>query len=378
MHSSKEDGALFKKNEEMKEKTHSPENPVEFNLKNIQAADSINQEEKIEGKNFIEKESFIFLNPRWETTMKPRTSLIVDKTRTFVGDHLVTIEVFFDDENNLYANVTYDGGFKAERSRNTITKIQENPENQEIPNDILQTNQETITKIQSLHNDISKLFVDFQKDTVSELKSINNNTIQNIVETNLSNQKFQENSATSLQFLIESSQKNQDVFQNIISLINRNQTQIIDKFTSFSTLMNELKESFGNQILKRFEVHLKQFRSEYDQSLHSQIITNINTLIQNNIAAINTQFETYLNRFNSNSNSMMKQILNKLNNQSMEEVIRKKLKKIMNNISEKAEKILELENVIEAVGQESVKEVDKKLEFLFEYLKTVNQDNQAY
>jgi hypothetical protein len=224
MHSSILNGALLKERENL----FSLEKSVEHNWKNDQAADIpefINEDLlDEEGKNF-------YLKLPEMGNMKSKTSVIRDKTRTFVGDYVVSIDVNFDQDNWLYAVVTDDGFFRNKRSRRLLSESSGNPENQ-----ILIENQD----LQDEFTLPLTEFKNFQKDTVIELNSIKNNKTYNLIGIKLSIQKFQENSVMNLQFLIDTTQMNQNICKETQSLIINNHTQLIEKFTVISTLVQGL------------------------------------------------------------------------------------------------------------------------------------------
>jgi hypothetical protein len=160
--------------------------------------------------------------------------------------------------------------------------------------------------------------------------------------------------------------------------IDQNHIQIIEKFTALSTLIQSSIESIDNRILNQSTTQLNETITEYIKNSYSQFIIESHNLLQALHDTTNSKLEEITNKFYAESSSSMKQILNKLNNQSVEEKILKKFKKLMKAVATSLEKFQEVENIIEAIGQETLREADKKLEFIFNYLKLINQENQPY
>jgi hypothetical protein len=85
-----------------------------------------------------------------------------------------------------------------------------------------------------------------------------NSAIENYVGISLIIKDNHSNSVTSFQFLIELSQMNQAIIKETQSLIINNHSQLIEEFTSISTLVLNLKETLGNLISNLFLEQMKE------------------------------------------------------------------------------------------------------------------------
>jgi hypothetical protein len=231
--------------------------------------------------------------------MKPRISLVRDKTRTLVGDHIASIDINFDQDNVIYATVTYDGYFSSKKIFPFPLQDQENQkfssENQilqeENPSLRMENQSANTRNFQNQENPLLvSNFGNFQNNFISELNSIKNFIVeetklsklnfqnifitinQDLQKNNEIHQKFQEFSVTNSQIFIGLNQKNQELLLNMQSLINQNHTQLIDKFMAIPNLFQDLKETFGNTILNKFMEGMNQVKTETDKNLQLQII----------------------------------------------------------------------------------------------------------
>jgi hypothetical protein len=209
-----------------------------------------------------------------------------------------------------------------------------------------------LNSIKNLFEEESKLSkLNFQENIVAiNQKLIENNEI--LINLQAMNQNYQEHSVTNTQNLIEVSQKNQEDIQNTQTLIIQNHSQLIEKFTTFSTLFQDLKESFENTILNRITEGINQVRTEIDKNLHSQITTDTITSFQNYYSQAEERLKASLNKFNNDNKTTLQQIFIKLSDHSVEGEMMKKFKQLKSNIKN-SNKNQEITDLLDANNQEN-------------------------
>jgi hypothetical protein len=268
--------------------------------------------------------------------------------------------------------VTDDGFYKNKRSRRLFTE----------GSGLIAENQNFIENHDS-QNDENSIFYNsdfwkFQKDTVSELNIIKNSAIENYGELNLTIQNNHSNSVTSIQILIDMSELNQSICKKIQSLIINNHSQLIEEFTSISTLVQSLKESFGNHISNIFEEQMKQVKIGNDNSLQEQFMNETKKLLQDfqnkTEILINQTLEKLLYRSCTETKADLQQIFIKLNDKSLQKKFKKSLEVVKEEIVKVTENQRMSNDLLEMVANDAKKDVNQDMGIIMNRMDNQDQN----
>jgi hypothetical protein len=218
--------------------------------------------------------------------MKFEAKELSSKTRTFVGDHLATIEVFFDDENSLLANVIDDGFWQSHVYRPIFSRNHDLSENNDFSsrkggkfenfeeklgsNSLQKDGSDLNFNSEEISSSFSEI-LEFQKDTVNYMNQLSNNTIEKI--DNLENflKIGQSNIVESIQKNTEAIQLNQNILSESLSVSEEIRKRIIQNFTLFSTLLQESTNKLENQILESDQKQLEAIKDHNDKTIRSSL-----------------------------------------------------------------------------------------------------------
>jgi hypothetical protein len=151
--------------------------------------------------------------------------------------------------------------------------------------------------------------------------------------------------------LIDISQLNQAICKETQSLIINNHSQINEGFTSISTLVLSLKETFVNHISNLFKEQMKQIKTGNDNSLQEQLLNETKNLLQNFKskfeAIMNQTIKELLHKTYNETKTDLHQILLKINDNTLKNMIKKKLQKIESRLESAAENSKNVNDLLE-------------------------------